>query len=165
MRIGKTLTICAIVIISVIAVFVYTSSRNGNFTGFAITNPIKTCKEVQVPYQDTEEYQAPLKYTVMEAYDKGDIRGFDYKVKGIVKIKNVDSETGKFTVKMSFTTLNKGTRTLSSSKYIMPGEVIEFNEYYDVNLGEDVNFDYSIVPGEKTLTRTVTKYRTEEKCS
>ncbi|MBW2989125.1 hypothetical protein KY358_02275 [Candidatus Woesearchaeota archaeon] len=141
-----------------------------------LRSPVATCKDVQVPYQATEyylerepyqaieEYNVDLKYQVVESYHRGSISDpFNYKEKGIIRVKNVDSETGIFKVEMTFTTLDRGRKTLSSTKYIMSGETVEFNQYYDIDLGEDVNFNYRVIPGKKTLTRTVTKYRDIQK--
>lgn len=153
--------------------FLSACSSTGNVV---LRSPIAQCKDVKVPYeameyyterepyQAIEEYDVDLKYSVIEAYHRGSISQItNYRVKGIVSVKNVDSETGLFTVKMTFTTLNRDKKTLSSSKYIMPGETVEFNQYYDINLGEDVNFVYQVIPDQKTLTRIVTKYRDVEK--
>ena len=136
-----------------------------------LTNPIQKCKMVDVPYEEqeayiesepyqaVEEYQVDMKYEVVGSSKSTTLNGLDVRAKGVVEIRNVDSETGTFSVKQTFKTLNGGTKTLSSYGYIMPGETKEFVELYDVSLGEDFNVNYVITPPKKTLTRTVTKYR------
>jgi len=130
-----------------------------------ITNPIKTCKMVDASYQATEEYQEPLKYEVVEKTKSTTLKGFDVWAVSEVTVKNVDTETGSFSVLQTFSTLNGQDRTLSSKQYIMPGETKTFREEYDIDLGEDFNVRYSVQPPTKTLTRTVTKYRQEEQCN
>jgi len=128
-----------------------------------LTSPLKICKMVDVPYQATEEYQVPLKYEY-SGMQTTTLHGFDVWAVGEVTIKNVDSETGLFTVSQTFTTLNRQTQTKSSSHYVMSGESVIFHEEYDISLGEDFKMTYTVQPPTKTLTRTVTKYRQEEQC-
>lgn len=158
--------IFAIFCISLIFILIACSSnkKEGSFTGFALSNPIKTCRNVEVPYQITEEYQVPLKYEIISAEQDGTSSNFNYFTTLTVKVRNVDSETGLFQVKMSFKTLNDQQTKEQVSHYIMPGEIKEFYQTYDSDLGEDVKSEYVIVPGQKTLTRTVTKYKTEQRC-
>ena len=142
------------------------SACSEKYTGFAISNPIKTCKNVQVPYQITEEYQIPLKFEVISVKQDWTSPNLDYYTTLSVQVKNVDSETGTpFSVISYFITLNDPEKSYKDTHYIMPGEVKEFYFTYDSELGEDVKSRYSVIPGEKTMTRVVTKYRTEERCS
>mgnify|MGYP006272907321 CR=1 FL=1 len=153
------------------------------------TSPIQTCKEVKVPYQATEEYtervpyqateeyDIKLKYEVVDRYKKTTNKGFDVWAQSIVEVRNVDSETGKFSVISTFETLRDGETSRRSTQYIMPGETKTFVHEYDVDFNEDFDVYTKIIPGEKTMTREVTKYRTvtktktvtkyrmEEKCS
>ena len=130
------------------------------------------CKEIQVPYQDTEsyieqepyqatvEYKVNLKYEVVNNYKETFYEGFlDVWARGIVEVRNVDSETGSFTVKQTFKTLEDGSNDFTSSQYIMPGETKIFTKEYDISAGEDFDVSYVITPPQKTLTRTVTKWR------
>lgn len=128
-----------------------------------ITNPLKICKMVDVPYQATEEYQEPLKYEYSGRTDTT-LHGFDIWAVGEVTVKNVDTETGLFTVLQTFTTLN-GQGTKSSTHYVMSGESVIFHEEYDITLGEDFKMTFLVQAPTKTLTRTVTKYRQEEQCN
>lgn len=141
-------------------------SKNGKFTGLAFSSPIKTCKEVQVPYQVTEDYEIPLKFEVISAIQDWTSPGFDYYTTLTIKVKNVDSETGTpFSVIAYFQTLNDVEKSYTNTYYIMPGEIKDFYFKYDSDLGEDVKARYIVNPGQKSMTRTVTKYRTEEKCN
>ena len=95
----------------------------------------------------------------------------------LIDSRNVDSETGTFTVSQTFRKLNREQKTMQSSKHTIPSGVKTFHEEFDIDLGEDFNVDYTETPSEKTLTRAVTryktitryrpltKYRTEQRCS
>ena len=139
--------------------------ESGTGSTIRFTSPIKTCKTVDVPYQVAEEYDVNLKYEVVEASRTTTFKGFlDVWALGIVKVRNVDSETGTFTVTQFFKTLERGEKSFQSSQYIMPGETKEFEEEYDITTGEDFTVQYRVIPGTKKETRTVTKYKQEEIC-
>ena len=159
-------------------IVIYLSFRIGYSTdtpsGNAIIDNNKNgvCKEIQVPYQDTEsyieqepyqateEYKVDLKYEVVNNYKETFYEGFlDVWARSIVEVRNVDSETGSFIVKQTFKTLEDGSNDFTSSQYIMPGETKTFTEKYDISAGEDFDVSYVITPSQKTLTRTVTKWR------
>jgi len=124
----------------------------------------KTCTTVQVPYDSVENYQVDMKFE--QSGSKGTtLHGLDVWAYGNVNIRNVDSETGAFTVAQTFTTLNRPSQTLTSTQYVMPGETKTFHQEYDINLGEDFNMNYVVTPAQKTLTRTVTLYRDEQQCN
>ena len=110
------------------------------------------------PYQGFEDVEVDLKYE-----HSGDGKAnygelFNVRYKGTVTIKNVDSETGYFKVIMYFRTLD-GTVTRETGGYIQPGEIKEFEIYHDIDLGDDVEFSYNVIPGTKIVTKPVTKYR------
>src|SRR3989344_1912452 len=159
----KDYLIAGVISIVLIIGGLFLFNNDNNITGFAIADPIKTCKTVSVPYEVQEEYQVPLKYEVLERTKTNTLKGFDLWTIGIVRLRNVDSETGMFTVEQTFKTLDSE-KTLKSSNYVMPGEVKEFRNEFDIDLGEDVTISYKVIPDKKTLTRTVTKYRQEERC-
>lgn len=186
----KPLIIGGVIVLAIIVVIVIINSAGGGkFTGFAVTSPLKICNKVQVPYdvqeayevqepyQAIEEYQVPLKYEVVSAVEGSSSSGFNYLKDLTVKVRNVDTETGIFAVRMFFKTLNDAETSKDVQQYIMPGETKSFYQTYDSDLGEDVDMRYVVIPDEKTLTRTVTKYRTvtqyktvtkyrtEEKCT
>ena len=159
--------VVAVVVLLALAVF---TGRLGSFTGGVVSTP--HCENVQVsyqeqeayqedePYQAIEEYQVPLKYEVISATKGTTLHGLDVWATSDVEVRNVDSETGTFTVSQTFRTLNRAPKTMQSSQYIIPAEIKTFHEEFDIDLGEDFNVDYTVTPSEKTLTRTVTKYRT-----
>lgn len=113
----------------------------------------------QEPYTALEDQQVTLKYEVTKAISGTTDKGFDIWAYGEVTVKNVDSETGSFTVEQTFTTLNKLPNTMRTTNYIMSGESKIFREEYDIKLGEDFNMKYVVQPGTKTVTKQVTKYR------
>ena len=186
--VNKKLIIGGVIVVGVIVTLIIISST-GRLTGFSVSSPIKTCKNVEVPYeaqeayqedepyQAVEEYQVPLKYEVISADESSTTHNFNYFKTLTVKVRNLDSETGLFTVRMHFRTLKDPGTTKDVNQYIVPGEVKSFYQEYDSDLGEDVDMRYEVTPSEKTLTRTVTKYRTitkyrpvtkyrtEERCS
>jgi len=155
----------------ILGVFAFTRGGDGT-TGLAIKNPLKTCKMVEVPYEEQEayeeqepydaieEYQVPLKYEVVSATEDWTSSNFDYYKTLTVNVRNMDSETGLFTVQMFFQTLNDPESMKENTQYIMPGETKVFFAKYDSDLGEDVSTRYTVLPGEKTLTKIVTKYKT-----
>lgn len=131
----------------------------------AFRNPVVTCKNVKVPYTVIEEYEVPLKYEVTDKGYEGHFKSFNYYTKGWVTVRNLDTDTGAFSVSMTFETLDDGEREFEiGERYIMPGETVTFEQLYDTGFTEDVNVRYSVNPGTKTKTRTVTKYKTEERC-
>ena len=153
-----------LILLLIISVFVIAAcAKTGE--SIKLTSPIQNCKNVQVPYQATEEYQIDMKYEVISFEKESVVKLLDLWARGTVGIRNVDSETGSFTVEQTITTLEGSPRTLSSSQYIMSGETKSFVEEFDVDLGEDFYINYKVSPPKKTLTRTVTKYRTEEVCN
>ena len=93
------------------------------------------------------------------------LHGLDVWAVGEVKVRNVDSETGAFSVEQTFSTLNRPSQSLKSTLYVMPGETKIFHEEFDISLGEDFKMTYVVMPAQKTLTRTVTKYRDEQQCN
>lgn len=143
-----------------------TACSSSDRSTIKFTSPIQKCKMVDVPYETTEEYSVDLKYEVVEDTKTTIFKGIlDVWAVGIVKVKNVDSETGEFTVTQIFKTLEDGETSLKSAHYIMPGEAIEFREEYDISSGEDFTVQYQVIPGTKKETRIVTKYRQEEQCN
>lgn len=172
--INKKLVIGGVIVgvVAIIFLSAIFTGRMGGFTG-AVTG--QNCRTVEVPYETTEayqeeepyqaieEYQVPLKYEVISAEEGSRSSNFNYYKTLTVKVRNIDSETGLFTVRMYFRTLNDPETTEDVEQYIVSGEVKSFYQQYDSDLGEDVDMRYVVIPGEKTLTRMVTKYRTVTK--
>jgi len=162
-------------ILIIIALFIVACSGvndgSDRVTGVKLASPIQTCRMVDVPYeeqesyieqepyQDTESYQENLKYESVGTKTGTFLKGFDVWAFGEVPVRNVDSETGKFVVSQTFSTLNGGLKTYTVTQYIMPGETKTFRSEHDIDAGEDFNMKFVITPGTKTLTRTVTKFR------
>lgn len=173
--INKKLVIVGVIVGVVAIIFLFTifTGRMGGFTTGAVTG--SNCRMVEVPYETTEayeeeepyqaieEYQVPMKYEVVSAVEGSGTSKFNYYKSLTVKVRNVDSETGSFTVRMFFRTLNDPETTEDVTNYIVPGEVKTFYQEYDSDYGEDVDMRYAVIPPDKTLTRMVTKYRTVTK--
>lgn len=169
--VNKKLIIGGVVagVVVLFLIFTIFTGRIGGFTA-GVTEPI--CKTIEVPYeaqeayqeeepyQAIEEYQVPLKYEVISAVEDSTTSNFNYYKTLTVKVRNVDSETGLFTVRMFFRTLNDPETTEDVTQYIVPGEVKTFYYEYDSDYGEDVDMQYVVIPDEKTLTKMVTRYRT-----
>ncbi|MDD5615449.1 MAG: hypothetical protein PHH85_04540 [Candidatus Methanoperedens sp.] len=117
----------------------------------------------QEPYNAYEDEQVLLKYEVTNALKSTTLKGFDVWAYGEVTVRNLDSETGSFTVKQTITTLNNPSSTQQSSQFIMPSESKIFRQEYDIDMGDDFNINYIVEPGTKTITKQVTKYRTVTK--
>lgn len=138
-----------------------------------IRSPITRCKIVKKEYQEPykiieevmvpKEYEIELKYRVDEALHRELTKE---KEKGKVVITNIDSETGVFTVKQVFKgSVDNVIVAFKTSKQIMPGESVQFIEEFNKNYGEDVFWDYKVIPGKKKVTKLVpvkkevTRYR------
>lgn len=116
---------------------------------------------VDVSYQEQEAYTEPLKYEVVEERTYGTISGLNTVTKGVVRIKNIDIETGEFTVEQTFITLNDPPKTYKTTKRITSGETTEFVETYDSDRNEDVKRTFIVKSSSLTKFRTVTKVRPE----
>ena len=152
------------IVIGVVIIAVQQMAREGR-SSLKITSPIKRCQLIEVPYEVQEEYQVDFRFEVIEPRKDEVLKGFDVWAQGIITVRNVESETGLFTVEQTFRTLNQAPIMRKSSGYIMPGEVKVFVEEFDIDLGEDFEINYVVIPPKRTLTRVVTKYRQEERCA
>jgi len=129
-----------------------------------LTFPVQMCKWVDVPYQATEEYQEPFMHedinTTFTTLNDPDTEI----AVGEVNVRNVDSETGLFTVTQTFTRPGEEPQTKSTTRYIMSGESVAFQEEFDIVLGEEYNIAFTVESPTKTMTRTVTKTKLEKQC-
>ena len=157
---GLILIIFFIGIFLVVDININESSITGN-----VVKTLKNCKMVEIPYEVIEEYQYYPKSKIIEGYqeEKVEIFGKGIYQRGVVSLKNIDKESGWFTINFLWETLNDK-QTDSIRHYINPDEIIEFVSIYDTDLGEDTKFTYNVKSDPITKTRIVTKYRTEEKC-
>lgn len=182
---------CFFILVIVIGVLVFRPGSIGAITNNpdAITND---CEEVQVPYEEQEEYlkteyytetvpytqNVPLTYTYKtgSSWGCGDLG--NYKKCFEIDVTNLDSTAGGiFKINCNFRTI-KRTLSDSHSDYIKQGDTYTFTCVADTNLGEDVELTYNIIPPTKpevkykevqrerqvTAYRPVTKYRTEQRC-
>ena len=126
--------------------------------------PAKKCETVFVDYQEYE----PEEYKVVgEAIIKGKTTGINYYKEASLTVQNLEQPQGmygtfqgKITVFFYFTTAKRGTEKLSVVHDILPQQTQEFIANYDVDIGEDVDVKYEVIPGKKL----VTKKREETKC-
>lgn len=122
------------------------------------------CKNIQVPYQETEYYDYYLKAQLIntDIDFPFDLRLGQYAL-GTVKLRNIDDEAGWFTVTFNWQTLND--KWIGRVRhYIEPDETVTFESKYDITIGEDTKFTHSYKSDPIQKSRVVTKYRTEEKC-
>jgi len=113
-----------------------------------------------VDSQEVEEYRIPLKYELVgEPSYAGSLKGINYVRTGKVSVKNTDLETGEFVVSQTIDTLNDQPITKDTRKTIKAGETLSFEEEFDVDFGEDVDYSYKVTPESvvKTRTKTVKK--------
>ena len=133
-------------------------SNSGGSSGGNYAPAQQKCERVQVPYTDYEQ----LKYNIVgEPIISSKTTGLNYYKRVSLKIQNSDTETGQFAVDFYFKTLKRGSATINRNSVIEPTQTVEFTADYDVDLGEDVEVNYDIKPGQKT----VTKYREETRCN
>lgn len=160
----KTLIwIIILVIVVISSVFLIAVNQGNSVTGNFLG--LKSCKTVSVPYQVTEDYETDFKYEVKSAYHQNILKGFDVWAQSRVTVRNVDTDTGTFTVEQTFDTLKDQPRTFKSSAYVMPDESKVFEAEYNIDSGEDYTVTYSVIPPTKVATRMVTKYKQEKVCS
>ena len=195
---SKSIVVIIVLLLLVAGLFLYLGATGWNITGSVVrdTTQSKTltpsqenCQYIEVPYEAIETFTEQEPYQATEEYNKylnatftsfnkwEDFNfGKGYIAKARVKLKNLDNEGGWFTVEFTWKTLNDQEVNHDVRHYIEPDEVIEFEDEYDIESGEDfkVFYSYQSDPIKKTKTvtkfkdvqrtRTVTKYRQEYKC-
>jgi len=149
----------------------------------------ENCRDEQIPYEATETYIDREPYQDIEYYteylnaqviDRSTTTKFNFDLGiyayAVLELKNIDDEAGWFTVIFVWETLEDGETEQDVRHYIEPDEIIEFEDIYDIDEGEDyqVFSNHISDPIEKSRqvtkykdvqkTRTVTKYRTKEVC-
>lgn len=165
----KTNTIMVVLIVIGISIITFVVidvniNKSSSITGDVIKT-LRNCEEVEIPYTIVEEYDYYPEATVISGYQKEKIELFGRGIyqEGIVLLKNMDDEAGWFTVYFNWETL-KDKYADTVRHYIEPDETIEFISQYDTDLGEDTQFMYNYKADSITKTRTITKYRIEERC-
>ena len=111
-------------------------------------------KTEYVDSQEVEEYRIQLKYEIVGKPSAADKFGINYIKAGKISVKNTDSETGEFVVSQTIDTLNDQPVTKETRKTIKAEETLTFEEEFDVDLGEDTEYSYKVVPESITKTRT-----------
>jgi hypothetical protein len=122
---------------------------------------IKTCKMVDVQHSATIEYTEPMQYT--DTITKHTtLQGLEVWAVGEVTIKNIDTETGTFTVSQTFI-FDRQSETKTSTQEIQPGESKVFLEEIKI-MSQDFNVEYTVQAPMKNTTRTLTRYNMEQVC-
>jgi len=139
-------------------------SNSDSITG-NVVKTIKNCRDIQVSYLVEENYDYYLQNIAISRNqnEKLELFGKGIYNEGTINLKNVDNEAGWFIVTFNWKTLNNE-REDKIRHYIDPDETIEFKSIYDNDAGEDIKFTFTAKSEPIQKTRTITKYRTEEKC-
>lgn len=175
---------------------IYNSSINNSTSSFGSQdsssqseNSKNSCRDIEVPYQDTETYIDQEAYQDLEYYDyylklekilaytqeRLEVLGRGLYDEARVDIKNIDNIGEWVTVTFYWKTISKEWED-TDRQFIEPGETIRFISVYDKDAGEDTTFSYTYKSDaiEKSKyvtkyrdvqkTRAVTKYKTETQC-
>ena len=181
-------SIVLVIICSVIIIINLNPSTTGN-----VVKTFQNCRDVQVPYEEQEEYLKTEYYTETIPYEdevpleyisskKSSWWGYqcalwNYKLCYQIEVTNIDTIGGTFEATCNFRTLNNEFSD-TITKYVKPGNMEILECTADIDIGEDIEARYSVNPPTKTETkykdvqrerqvtayRSVTKYRIEEKC-
>ena len=128
---------------------------------------IKTCEIMNVSYEEPEEYQeGTLAYEITSTYKYTNFKDNAIIGGSVVKVKNSDTQSGNFTVEVTFTLANGTSKTLQLEQMIPAGESKDFKQetIVDTEIEENIDIGGKVIPTEKILTKNVTKYRMEEVC-
>ncbi len=186
---GQVAIIVAIIFGAIIigGSIVYFTTNSGSGVTGDVTQ--ENCREVDVPYNEQEQYTEQEPYQEIEYYDyylnlekvlaytQEQIEPFGRGLydEARVDIKNIDNDGGWVTVTFYWKTINKEWEE-TDRQFLEPGETVRFTSVYDKEAGEDTIFSYIYKsdPIEKTKYvtnyrdvtkyRTVTKYKTEIVC-
>lgn len=178
MKKGQLRIIVAVMIIGVIVLGILVIVANfGGITGNVIPPP--TCRNVQVPYNQTEYYpetipvekDVPLRYTASKSktFNCGSL--FDYYACVDISVTNLDVVGGTFRVDCDFRRLH-GTLSDSNSGYVKPGDTTKIRCDKNIERSDDVDITYDVTPPTKQeidyeevqRKRIVVKYKTERQC-
>ncbi|MBR9679220.1 MAG: hypothetical protein GON13_03050 [Nanoarchaeota archaeon] len=159
-------------------------------TGHAVLDnvPEVVCKTIQVSYEDSdtiivqEEYvdtvleETPLSYDVVRESDYPLIINNQLGRFSIFGVKNLDSQSSNFVIRMIFSEESGESEEFVFSKILREGEVLQRDVFFvsdnpsKVSVSYFVETGYKLVSVEKVLTREVelpiliSKVRSEEIC-
>lgn len=159
-------TISVIGAVAVILIAFIFIGGGSNITGAATrTTSTTICTYTQEPYQEQEPYQTPIGYSVISSNleEKWNTELGFYNVYTI-QIANTDDYSGTFSVKFDLTTSKPRILTETRSQNIQSHNSGTLQAVFDTDSGEKVKGSHAITPPTKTTYRTVTKYRTLQKC-
>ena len=128
---------------------------------------IKICKIMNVSYEEPEEYQeGTLAYEITSTYKYTNFKDNVIIGGSVVTVKNAETQSGNFTVEVTFTLANGTSKTLQLEQIIPAGESKGFTQetVVDTEIEEDINIAGRVIPPAKIMTRNVTKYKEEEVC-
>ncbi len=118
----------------------------------------------QVPYQDTTQNTVNLKYDSTYAWDGSGI--LDWGIDVTVSITNIDIEAGTFTGNVNYYDGNILKNSQSKPVTLQSGQkqdIIFRDDSFEYTFDWDsrYNVQVSITPGQRTVTSSETKYKTE----
>jgi FlaG/FlaF family flagellin (archaellin) len=145
----------------------YTSDTTSNYevANAEQYNVGNRCRYVEEPYIDQESYEVSLNYAVTEAtFTEKWNSQYAFYTEYVIGISNTDNVGGTFEVTFYADTSNHGTMEQTKSIYISGHETRTIEAIFDTDIDEEVRGRYSIEPPTKTEYRSVTKYRTVQKC-
>lgn len=128
---------------------------------------IKICEIMNVSYEEPEEYQeGTLAYEITSTYKYNNFKNNVIIGGSVVTVKNADTQSGNFTVEVTFTLANGTSKILQLAQIIPAGESKEFKQetVVDTDVEEAIHVGGMVIPPAKLMARNVTKYREEEVC-
>lgn len=175
------LIVFALIVVGFILFFLFASNSSNNHSiAGNVVKAFQDCRDVQVPYEETETYienvaydeQVPLTYTTSKSTEYGCGELFNHRSCYTIRVNNIDTVGGTFQMSCTVQALNRELHDTDSG-YVKPGDFKDFICQVDTDFGEDNKLTYDIIAPTKTetkhkdvqRTRTVTKYRTEQQCN
>ncbi|GEM_PF-5550742 len=162
---GQTGVIFLIIFLMVLvgAALFFLLSGRFIFTGDSVFTG--DCRDIVFPYEEREITSDFLDAEVTDVEDT-EVRNSSSKsyIEAKVSLRNVDMESGWFTVTFVFETLDDGRRSREVRHFIRPDEIETFEYRYSVDFDEDVRWSYTYESDAASMSRVVTKYRTQRVC-
>lgn len=107
------------------------------------------CTENNAFSSEETSSTVPLSYTVINDDAYGKLSGINWITEAYVEIKNTDTEPGTFRVNFHFRTVEQDYHP-SEVGYIVPGESKKIYCTVDTEFGEDIAWNYDIIPPYKS---------------
>jgi hypothetical protein len=127
------------------------------------------CKTIEIeelkPYTETEPYtlnedvSKPIRYAIDSANSYLDAAGYDYHTIGKIRLKNIDTIAGIFSIKGTFTEKGKNS-TSTITHEIDAGETkLYYFDYNQKDNGKKSDFTYEVLSPTTSETKSSTRYR------